>query len=257
MMHENCFGNLRVRVYENRSAMGADAAKDVAEKINDLLTKQEFVTIIFAAAPSQNEFLFFLSKQKISWSRINCFQMDEYVGLKKNSHQLFGNFLKERLFDKVPFRAVSYLDGNASDIDAECERYSNLLNQYPPDITCMGIGVNAHIAFNDPHVANFNDPLKVKTVDLDLVCRQQQVDDGCFDYISEVPISALTLTIPALLQSNYIYCIVPGVNKAPAVYHTLSSEMNEKYPSTALRMHANTFIYLDIDSATQITKQSG
>jgi len=253
MIKEIAIENLKVRTYENRRAMGENAAKDVVNRINDLLPLQEFVNIIFAAAPSQNEFLYFLSRRHdVNWSRVNAFHMDEYIGLKNDSPQRFGNFLKERFFDKVSLHAVHYLDGNASGIEAECNRYSNLLNENPTDIDCMGIGVNTHIAFNDPHVADFNDPQLVKKVQLDEVCRQQQVDDGCFDNLGQVPSTAITLTIPALMRANYIYSIVPGITKSQAVYHTLNSEVNEKHPSTILRRHLNAILYLDLDSSSGI-----
>lgn len=255
MIQEKIIENLKVRTYESRSAMGVDAAKDVSDKINDLLAQKEFVNIIFAAAPSQNEFLYHLSKrQNVSWNRVNAFHMDEYIGLKETSPQRFGNFLKERFFDKVSLHTVYYLDGNAADIKVECDRYADLLIQNPTDIVCMGIGVNTHIAFNDPHVADFNDPQLVKRVELDQVCRQQQVDDGCFDDLSKVPTAAITLTVPALMKANYIYCIVPGVSKSQAVYHTLNSEVNQKYPSTALRKHSSANLYLDMESSAGIEK---
>ena len=255
VVQEKIIENLRVRIYESRSAIGAAAAKDVGDKINELLARREFVNIIFAAGPSQNDFLHFLSKrQDVGWSRVNAFHMDEYIDLDKDSPQRFGNFLNERIFDKVSFHSVYYLDGNVSDIKAECDRYSNLLIQNPPDITCMGIGVNTHIAFNDPHVADFNDPLLVKEVDLDQVCRQQQVDDGCFDDLSKVPSTAITLTIPALMSAEYIYCVVPGIHKSRAVYHTLKGAIQEQHPSTILRKHLNAILYLDLDSSSAILK---
>ena len=253
MIQELTVDELRVRVYENRSDLGGDAANCVAQKINDLLAGQEFANIIFAAAPSQNEFLSFLSQHhEIKWNRINAFQMDEYIGLEHDTEQLFQNFLKEKLFDKIPLHAVHYIDGSAAEPATECERYASLLNLYPPDITCMGIGVNTHIAFNDPHEANFNDPLKVKLVGLDPVSRQQQVDDGCFDQIDQVPLAAITLTVPALVQANHIFCIVPGANKAQAVSHTLKSTIGEHYPSTILRKHPGAILFLDRDSSSKI-----
>jgi len=255
MMQEKIIENLRVRIYESRSAMGADAAKDVGDKINDLLAHKEFVNIIFAAAPSQNEFLYHLSRrQGVFWSRINAFHMDEYIGLEKDSSGRFANFLKEKLFDKVPLHAIYYINGDVPGIEVECDRYAALLIQNPPDIVCMGIGVNTHIAFNDPHVADFNDPLLVKKVELDPVCRQQQVNDGCFDHLNKVPTAAITLTVPALMKASYIYCIVPGTNKSKAVYHTINSEVNAKYPSTVLRKHSNMILYLDKDSSVEIEK---
>jgi glucosamine-6-phosphate deaminase len=245
---------LKVRIYETRIQMGAEAAKDVAGEIKELLlSNQRFVNIIFAAAPSQKEFLFSLSQQEdINWSRINAFHMDEYVGLDDNATQSFAHFLKENIFDKVSFHEVHYINGNAEDLHAECFRYTALLNQYPADIVCMGIGENTHIAFNDPHNADFNDPLMVKAVTLDELSRQQQVHDGCFTQLHDVPTHAITLTVPALLRANSIYCIVPGEKKAMAVFHTLNSEVNENYPSTSLKKHSNATLYLDVDSASEL-----
>ena len=243
---------LKVKVYENRSLMGAAAAEAVNQKINELLQKKKSINIIFAAAPSQNEFLTELGAKHIDWSRINAFHMDEYVNLDKDASQGFGNFLKDKLFSKVPFRAVHYLNGNAQNLELECHRYSNLLEKYPTDIVCMGIGEKAHIAFNDPHVANFNDQYLVKVVDLDEECRNQQVNDGCFNIINEVPTHALTLTVPALIKASYIFCMVPGERKAKAVYHTINDKINESYPSTILRTHTNAILFLDKDSSTLV-----
>jgi glucosamine-6-phosphate deaminase len=250
---ESIVNKLRVKIYETRSDMGADAAYEVSEKIKELLLKRNIVNIIFAAAPSQNEFLNSLSQKKgIDWDRINAFHMDEYVGLENNAPQRFGHFLKERIFEKVSFNKVYYINGNADNSEIECERYADLLKQFPADIVCMGIGENTHIAFNDPHFADFNDPLLVKRVTLEEMSRQQQVHDDCFAHIEEVPVSAITLTVPALLQAKNIFCMVPGNNKAQAVYHTLHEEVKENYPSTILRKHSNAVLYLDKDSASML-----
>src|SRR5581483_9167819 len=175
MATEFSVDGLTVQVYENRAALGGAAAYAVAVKINELLTQQEFVNMIFAAAPSQNEFLAYLIQKDVEWERINAFHMDEYIGLPDTAPQQFGSFLRERLFDLLSFHSVNYINGNAADLNAECIRYENLLKKYPPDIVCMGIGENGHIAFNDPHVADFNDFYEVKIVELDEFCRQQQV----------------------------------------------------------------------------------
>lgn len=250
---EMAANKMKVKIYETRLQLGDEAAYDVGKKIKELLLNREFVNIIFAAAPSQNEFLSSLSKQQdVDWSRVNAFHMDEYVGLDENAPQRFGQFLKERIFNKVSFNEIHFINGNAENLDAECLRYTNLLKQFPADIVCMGIGENTHIAFNDPHVADFKDPLMVKVVTLDEVSRQQQVNDDCFEHIEDVPTFAITLTVPALLQANYIYCIVPGTKKATAIYYTMNSEVNEKYPSTSLRNHNNAILYLDKDSQTKL-----
>ncbi len=244
---------LHVNVYPTRDEMGKSAAKDAAAQIQQLLNTKHFVNIIFAAAPSQNEMLFHLaSHQDIDWSRVNAFHMDEYVGLSENAPQRFGHFLEQAIFGKLPFHEVHYINGNAADSAAECRRYASLLDAHPVDIVCMGIGENTHIAFNDPHVADLNDPLTVKLVELDEVSRMQQVHDGCFASIEEVPRTAITLTIPALMKAASIFCVVPGVNKAQAVYHTMNSPVSALYPSTVLRKHENTSLYLDVNSASML-----
>ena len=245
--------DLRVNVFVSRREMGVAAARDVVEKVLELLKSKDAVNMIFAAAPSQNEFLEALCQdQSIDWGRVNAFHMDEYIGLPKDASQRFGNFLKTRLFDRLPFGAVHYLDGHAADPAAECARYEALLRAMPPDVVCMGIGENTHIAFNDPHVADFKDRHLVKVVDLDGPCRQQQVNDGCFAALDLVPTHALTLTVPALVQGAYIFCMVPGEKKAAAVCHTLYELVSEHYPSTILRTHPHATLYLDADSATRI-----
>jgi glucosamine-6-phosphate deaminase len=251
-MRELTREKLKVRIFETRSLMGIAAAEALSQRIRELLETKEFVNIIFAAAPSQNEFLAELKGKDVDWNRINAFHMDEYVGLNRDAPQGFGNFLKERLFEKVPLREVHYLNGNATDLEQECKRYAELLDKNPTDIVCLGIGENTHLAFNDPHVADFNDPKIVKLVDLDEKCRLQQVNDGCFSTLDEVPTHALTITIPALFKADYAYAVVPGELKANAIYHTLNSKMDENYPSTILRKHKNAVLFIDEGSATRI-----
>lgn len=245
--------SLTVKQFDNRLAMGKSAASEVADTILDLLGGQKVVNMVFAAAPSQNEFLAAIASRKdIDWTRVSTFHMDEYINLPAEATQRFGNFLRDRLFDKLPFRSVNYLNGNAPDIDRECQRYANLLQENPIDIVCMGIGENCHIAFNDPHVADFRDPAWVKVVDLDRSCRQQQVNDRCFDVLSDVPTHALTLTIPALMAADYVFCMVPGANKADAVRHTLTDDITPIRPSTILRTHRQAILYIDNESASKL-----
>ena len=236
---------LIVRTYSNRTIMGAEAARQAVDTIQALLQAQPEVNIIFAAAPSQNEFLQALILAPVNWSRINAFHMDEYIGLPAEAPQGFGNFLRNALFDKVPFKSVHYLQGNHPDIAAECNRYSELLKQYPVDITCMGIGENGHLAFNDPPVADFKDPVLVKKVQLEEACRQQQVNDGCFKRLADVPTHAITLTIPALMAAPYIFCMVPGLTKTKAVYNTIHHSIDERVPATILRRHENAILFID------------
>ena len=243
---------LIAKIYSGRPELGAAAAEILTAKISELLKTKEYINIIFASAPSQNEFLAELLNKNIEWNRINAFHMDEYIGLHPDASQGFGNFLKDRLFSKVNCREVNYLNGNATDPQDECKRYSDLLINYPTDIVCLGIGENTHLAFNDPHVADFNDPLIVKVVDLDQDCRSQQVNDGCFSTIDDVPTHALTITMPALFKSTFAYAIVPGKFKANAIYHTLNSDISELYPSTILRRHDHAVLFIDEDSASKL-----
>lgn len=243
---------LEVRIYEDRPSLGKAAAEMISEKINQLMITKDEVNIIFASAPSQNEFLANLKDKKVDWSRVNAFHMDEYVGIDADAPQAFGKFLKDRLFDTVQCRSVHYLNPNAVNPEEECERYASLLKQYPTDIVCLGIGENTHLAFNDPHVAFFDDPKTVKVVDLDMDCRKQQVNDGCFQAIDDVPEFALTITIPALFRSTYAYAIVPGSAKANAIYHTINSAISENYPSTILRTHPHAILFIDEQSASKL-----
>lgn len=243
---------LAVRIYETRQEMGDAAAKATAEKINELLQNKKEVNIIFAAAPSQNEFLASLIKKEIDWTRVNAFHMDEYIGLNATAPQLFGNFLKDRIFGLLPFKTINYLNGNAANIEEECSRYEKLLMDNATDVVCMGIGENGHIAFNDPHVADFNDTKLVKIVNLDQPCRQQQVNDGCFNALSFVPTHALTLTVPALMKAKHVFCMVPGALKANAVYNTLHQPLSAQYPSTIIRNHPSAILFLDKKSAENI-----
>ncbi|MBQ2955907.1 MAG: glucosamine-6-phosphate deaminase [Clostridia bacterium] len=242
-----------VKRYPTRAAMGAAAAEEAAEVIRELLAKKDEINMIFAAAPSQNEFLEALVKAPgIDFTRINAYHMDEYVGLDDDAPQRFGNFLKDHIFGLAPFKSVNYIQGNAEDIDAECERYSKLLRDNPTDIVCMGIGENGHIAFNDPHVADLKDPVLVKKVSLDEVCRMQQVHDGCFASLDLVPKYALTLTVPALVNADYHFCIVPAASKANAVRETVYGPIGEKCPATSLRTCEHAVLYVDQDSGAQL-----
>lgn len=244
---------LTVKVSDTREAMGALAAEEIGKKIVELQQEKEEINIIFAAAPSQNEVLENLIKNPdIDWTKINGFHMDEYIGLPSEAPQLFSNFLRERLFDRVPFRAVYYINGGAADIESECERYTKLLKEHPVDMVCLGIGENGHIAFNDPGVAKFDDAKVIKRAKLDEVCRQQQVNDGCFGQLSEVPTEALTLTIPTLMGGGYLFCSVPAKTKAKAVCAMVNGAVTEMCPASILRTHDSAVLYCDKDSGSGI-----
>ncbi|RXZ84684.1 glucosamine-6-phosphate deaminase [Paenibacillaceae bacterium] len=238
---------MKVQVYADREAMGAAAGKAAAQHIRSLLAKQPGVRMVFAAAPSQNEFLDHLAGEEgIDWSRITVFHMDEYIGLREDAPQAFSRYLQERIWHKVNPGLV-HLINPSSGIDEECSRYAALLTAAPLDIVCMGIGENGHLAFNDPPVADFNDPAVVKPVELDDACRTQQVNDGCFATFEDVPTHALTLTIPALMGAFALFCIVPGVRKREALQHAidLKRPLATDCPATILRTHSGCTVFTD------------
>ena len=242
-------GKLAVKIYDSRAEMGAAAAADVAACMRKLLETKETINMIFAAAPSQNEVLAALKADKtIEWNRVNAFHMDEYVGLPKGAPQRFSEFLKNALFDHVPLRSVNLIDGSEG-AEAECARYSALLENYPVDIVVMGIGENGHIAFNDPPVADFHDPLRMKPVKLDDVCRMQQVHDGCFKKIEDVPKMAVTLTVSRLMDAGKHFCVVPAATKSHAVRETFYGPIGNHCPATTLRICPDAMLFLDKDSA--------
>ena len=243
---------LSVRIYEDAEALGRAAAADISRGIRTALAEKPEIRMIFAAAPSQNETLAALrADPSIPWSRIHAFHMDEYVGLAADAPQGFANFLRDALFDRVPFASVNLLRSTAEP-GAECERYAALLRAAPVDIVVMGIGENGHIAFNDPHVSDFFDRKTVKIVDLDETCRMQQVHDGCFAALDAVPEYALTLTVPALMQAERHYCVVPHALKAKAVRRTVEGEISPQCPATALRLKPGCTLYCDAESGAAL-----
>jgi glucosamine-6-phosphate deaminase len=238
-------------IAKSRAAMGQKAAEDIASELRRRLQSKQDVRMIFAAAPSQSEMLSALILMPgIDWSRVTAFHMDEYLGLPPDAPQRFGLWLCRAIFDRLPFVAVHLLEPGA-DPEATAAEYAAKLAAAPIDIVCCGIGANGHLAFNDPP-ANLNDPSDVKVVELDTACRQQQVDDRCFERFDDVPTHALTLTIPRLLAADRIFCCVPGAFKKTAVRRTLKDPISGLVPATALRTHSNWSLYLDEDSSADL-----
>jgi len=233
--------------------MGKYAGQEAAAHIKKLLAEKETINVMFAAAPSQNETLAeILNDADIDWTRVNAFHMDEYVGLDPEHPAGFRNFLKRAIFNKKPFKNVNLLNGNADDPEQEAARYSQLLVDYPLDVCLLGVGENGHIAFNDPPVADFNDSKLVKVVKLDEICRQQQVNDGCFENIDQVPTHALSVTIPGLTSAKAMFCTVPAPTKANAIRAMINDEISTACPATILRKHDSAKLYTDADAGKYI-----
>jgi len=243
--------NLTVKKYDSRNAMGEASGKEAAEYFKNLIALKGEIWVIFAAAPSQNEFLATLAASDVDWTKVHAIHMDEYVNLPSDHPAGFGNFLDRAIFKKVPFASVDYIT-TTKNPEQIISDYTRLLCEHHIDICLMGIGENGHIAFNDPHVANFFDPAKIKKVDLDLKCRTQQVHDGCFATLDEVPEYAMTLTIPTLFACDRLFCVVPAPTKADAVKATIYGPVTELCPASILRRHKNATLYVDQDSGKYI-----
>ncbi len=238
--------SLEVCVYQHRKFLGAAAAHHVRMLLKKTLEEKDEARIIFAAAASQREFFSeLLSVTDIDWSRVVAFQMDEYHTLPASAPQRFGNFLDAIFYRFANLKEVHFMNKDISS-------YERLIKQAPIDICCLGIGENGHLAFNDPPVADFDDPEIIKEVELDEICRQQQVNDGEFDTLEQVPKKAVTLTVPTLLSATYLSVVVPGLSKASAVENALFGEISTSCPASILRTHPHAKLFLDIDSAKSL-----
>jgi len=246
---------LNVYIYESRPKMGAAAAAVVAGEIRGLLDARGRAVGIFASAPSQNEFLAALVEAPgIDWSRVVGFHLDEYLGMDDRAPQSFRRFLIDRLVTKVAMNKFHGLQGDAEDGTAESKRYGELLAANPADFAVLGIGENGHLAFIDPPFCDFEDPQKVKVVELDEVCRTQQVNDGAFATIDDVPHHALSLTIPSIMARPRLFAIVPGPAKRQAIRATIEGPVATTCPASILRRHPDAHLFIDRDSASLLTR---
>ena len=239
---------MSVLTFATREQMGLGAAADIASELRHLLAQQSIVRVIFAAAPSQKDMLSGLvASHGIDWSRVTAFHMDEYISLPPSAPQRFANWLKRHFFDHIPIGQMHLLTPEPEPHSAAAS-YAEELARAPIDIVCLGMGTNGHLAFNDPPAADFDDPMDVRIVELPSACQLQQVDDGAFATLAEVPSRALTLTIPRLLRSRRVFCVVPGKSKRQAVYETLYGDIDPRCPASILRTHPACQLYLDSDS---------
>lgn len=254
-MSEMVHDRLRTVVLPDPVQMGAAAATHVATRLRELLSTQPRVRVIFAAAASQNEFLESLATEAgIDWSRVDAFHLDEYVGLPLGHERSFGTWLDQHIWSRVNPGSVHRLNGgNPAGGEAEAARYGALLADGGIDLALVGIGENGHVAFNDPHVADFDDPLLVKPVEIDDTSRQQQVRDGAFDRFEDVPRIALTVTMSTIRACRVISLVVPGAQKAAAVAATLDGPVTTACPASVLRGHSDVVLFVDEAAASRIT----
>jgi glucosamine-6-phosphate deaminase len=246
-------GELAVEAYESTEAMGKAAAEEAAERMRSLAAQNETVAVVFATGASQMATLdALIAMPDLPWNKVVAFHMDEYLGLSDQHPASFRRYMREHLTSKVKMRQFYGVDGTAADTEKTIREYAELLRQHNPQLCLLGIGENGHLAFNDPAEADFEDPLDIKIVSLDEQCRQQQVSEGWFKSVPEVPKQAITLTIPTLFRVPQLILSVPGERKAHIVHRTLTEEISTKCPATILRKHPHATVYLDPDSATEL-----
>jgi glucosamine-6-phosphate deaminase len=241
---------LRVEVFPSRDMMGLAAARTVAAAIRDVLAREGRAAVIFASAPSQNEFLAALREEPgVDWPKVTAFHLDEYAGIAPDHPASFRRFLVDRLFSHVRVAAFHGLDGQAADLGAECARYALRLREARPALAVLGIGENGHLAFIDPPMCDFSEPADVRVVELDEPCRRQQVNDGSFPTLAQVPRTALSLTVPFLLRVPRAVAIVPGPAKRAAITAALQGPVTTACPASVLRRHRDATLFLDDESA--------
>jgi glucosamine-6-phosphate deaminase len=244
---------LQVLRFPTRREMGRAAAADIADFLRAKIRANGQVRVIFAAADSQRDMLeSLIADQSLDWSGVTGFHMDEYIGLAPGSPQRLGAWLRRELTDRVKMGAFHWISPELG-VAAAIAEYERLLAAGPIDAVCLGIGVNGHLAFNEPHVADFEDEVWVKTLELDPVSCQQQVDEGNFPSVAAMPKTAITLTVPCLLSGERLVCVVPGKAKRPALARTLRGPISTECPATALRLHPRCTVYTDVEALPDAT----
>jgi glucosamine-6-phosphate deaminase len=243
---------LPVSIYKSNEDMGLAAALDAREIMKGAIAEKGEANIILATGNSQLTFLHALrTLDGIDWSKVSVFHMDEYVGIDPNHPASFPRFLRDHILEAVKPRAFYPVPGQAGDLEQACREYEALLKAHPADMVACGWGENGHIAFNDPP-AVFDDPVWVKVVELVEAARRQQVNEGHFASLKQVPTHAITLTVPALLAAKAMLCIVPEARKAEAVRACLKEPVSPDYPGSILRRVNHARLYLDEDSASRL-----
>jgi len=241
---------MNVEIFQDRETLGAHAGAKGAEWIKDAIREKDEANIILATGQSQFETLETLIADKdIDWSKVRMFHLDEYIGMSITHKASFRKYLTERFVNKVnPLKEVVLINGEGS-AEEECNRLGNIIREFPIDVAFVGIGENGHLAFNDPP-ANYDieDPYIV--VNLDTACRQQQMGEGWFNSLEEVPAQAISMSIKQIMKSKKIICAVPDERKAVAVRDCLKNEVSNIYPASILQKHENCFCYLDKGSAS-------
>jgi glucosamine-6-phosphate deaminase len=246
-------GTMKVEIHPNRKLAGEAAARSAAQAFSDLDSAGNGLGVIFATGASQLDTLHALTSMPgLPWRKVHGFHLDEYIGIDENHPASFRRYLRENLTARVPLGEFFEIDGSSADLDGVRQEYAEKLRAVGPQLCLLGIGENGHLAFNDPSEANFDDPDAIKVVTLDTMCRQQQLAEGWFKSLEEVPERALTLTIPTLFKVPKLIVSVPGIRKATSVRRALQEPISTNCPATILRTHPDATLYLDPESASEL-----
>ena len=240
---------MEIKVFNTKLELGQAAARDAARIINEAIEEREAAYVIAATGASQFEFLDALAQESIDWTKVVFFHLDEYVALPESHPASFRRYLKERVVSRIHPRTFHFLNGEADNVDDECRRVGDLIAQQTIDVAFVGIGENGHLAFNDPP-ADFNTEAPYIVVNLDDACRQQQVGEGWFKSLAEVPTQAISMSIKQILKSRNILCIVPDERKAEAVRSSVELEVSPMHPASILQQHERVTLYLDRQSSS-------
>jgi glucosamine-6-phosphate deaminase len=246
---------MKIHVSQTKQQLGEVAAQQAIKLIKNAIEENGFASLIIATGASQYEVLDSLvATQEIDWSKVTVFHLDEYIKLPNTHPASFRKFLKDYFIDRLPsLKQVYFVNGNAEDPAQECKRLGNIISDYKIDVAFVGIGENGHLAFNDPP-ADFETPEPFIVVELDEKCRRQQVGEGCFPSLDDVPRKAISMSVRQVMKAKHIICSVPDQRKAEAVKHCLENEVSNLYPASILRLHAHCFIFLDGNSASMLSK---
>lgn len=246
-------GKLKFEIHESREAAGKAAAFDAAEAMRSSLKSGQDLGVIFATGASQLSVLHALTAlDDVPWDRIIGFHMDEYEGIAADHFASFRRYLREELTSRVPIKTFHEVDGSTANVEQTCQDYAAELKAVDPQLCLLGIGENGHLAFNDPFLCDFNDPLDVRLVMLDNECRAQQVAEGWFPSVEAVPSHAITLTIPALIRVPKLIVSVPGIRKAKIVRRVIEDAISTACPATRLKTHLDATVYLDDESSSEL-----
>jgi len=246
---------MQVKIFDTKQELGKAAAVDAAEIINRAIRDRDVAYVIAATGVSQFEFLDSLVLEPIDWTKVTFFHLDEYAGLSELHPASFRRYLRERIVSRVHPRAFHFIDGEADDVYDECRRVGQLITQQTVDVAFVGIGENGHLAFNDPP-ADFDTDEPYIVVNLDDGCRQQQVGEGWFKSIDEVPARAISMSIEQILRSREILCIVPDQRKAEAVKASVELKVSPMHPASILQTHERVTLYLDRNSSSLLSNRS-